>query len=93
MAIETTKVLAPDQRDSGSVEQIEHEKKTARKMISIWFFVGCLFTVYGVLILFAGLTKGSGREVAMSNLHAQIWWGIGLLVIGLVYIGIFRPKR
>jgi hypothetical protein len=64
------------------------------KMISIWFFVGCLLTAYGVLILIAGLRDrgSSGREIAMSHLHVQIWWGIGLLLIGLGYVARFRPR-
>lgn len=64
------------------------------KMISIWFFVGCLLATYGVLILIAGINdKGdSGREIAMPDFHAQIWWGIGLLLIGLSYVGRFRPR-
>jgi hypothetical protein len=28
---------------------------TTKSMISIWFFVGCLLIVYGVLILVAGI--------------------------------------
>lgn len=65
-----------------------------KKMISIWFFVGGLLAVYGVLILIAGLSKGiaaGGREVVMQGLHLQIWWGIILLVMGLGYLARFRP--
>ena len=67
-----------------------------KKMISIWFFVGGLLTVYGVLILIAGLSKATaagGREVVMQGLHLQIWWGIILLVMGLGYLARFRPGR
>lgn len=65
-------------------------------MISIWFFVGCLLALYGALILAAGLkshsTEGSAN-IAMQNLHLQLWWGAGLLVIGLFYVIRFRPGR
>jgi hypothetical protein len=67
-----------------------------KKMISIWFFVGALLTAYGALILLAGLrgdTAAGGREVAMQNLHLQIWWGVGLLAMGLGYLIRFRPGR
>jgi len=85
----TTKEPEGSSRDASPTGQ----PHTAR-MISIWFFVGCLLTVYGALVLFAGLSDqgGSGREIAMSHLHAQIWWGIGLLIIGLSYVGRFRPR-
>ncbi|HEX4487804.1 MAG TPA: hypothetical protein VH088_16130 [Terriglobales bacterium] len=65
-----------------------------KKMISIWFFVGGLLTAYGVLILIAGLMgSGGGREVVMQGLHLQIWWGIGMLILGVVYLVRFRPGR
>jgi hypothetical protein len=63
-------------------------------MISIWFFVGCLLTIYGALILIAGIREYStSANVAMQNLHLQIWWGIGLLALGLLYTFQFRPGR
>lgn len=65
-------------------------------MISIWFFIGCLLALYGALILAAGLkgysTQGS-LNIAMQNLHLQIWWGVGLVVIGLFYVIRFRPGQ
>jgi hypothetical protein len=67
-----------------------------QKMISIWFFVGALLAAYGVLILIAGLTgdtAAGGREVAMQGLHLQLWWGVGLIVMGVAYLVRFRPGR
>lgn len=67
---------------------------TIKKMIPIWFFVGGLITIYGVLILAAGVHEYSlpqGSTVAMQNLHLQIWWGIGMLILGIIYLVRFRP--
>jgi hypothetical protein len=67
---------------------------STKTMISIWFFVGCLLTIYGVLILIAGIREYSAASnIAMQNLHLQIWWGIGLLAMGLGYTFHFRPRR
>jgi hypothetical protein len=94
MATETRNVVGTDHREGSTLAvKAAIRERPAGKMISIWFFVGCLLTVYGVLILFAGLTSEGGREVAMAHLHAQIWWGAGLFIIGLVYAAVFRPKR
>jgi hypothetical protein len=64
-------------------------------MLSIWFFVGCLLTVYGVLILIAGIQDYSSDQAGyvLPGLHLQLWWGIGLLIMGCVYVVRFRPGR
>jgi len=62
--------------------------------IPIWFFVGVLLAVYGVLILGAGIAGlFHPPRVALANLHAGIWWGALLLAIGLGYVSAFRPRR
>jgi FtsH-binding integral membrane protein len=68
---------------------------STKTMIPIWFFVGCLLAVYGALILLAGFHEpaSDAPNVAMANLHLQIWWGVGLLGIGVAYVISFRPRR
>ncbi|HYK87988.1 MAG TPA: hypothetical protein VE398_04430 [Acidobacteriota bacterium] len=64
--------------------------------IPIWFFIGALLGIYGLLILCSGLyglVHPPERQVALSYLHADIWWGVLLLVIGIVYVRKFRPNR
>lgn len=62
--------------------------------ITIWFFVGILFLLYGVLILGAGIYGlFVPPPVAMSHLHLGVWWGALLLAIGLFYSIHFRPGR
>ncbi len=65
-------------------------------LISIWFFIGVLLTVYGVLITASGiyqLFSPPEHPVVLANLHAGIWWGAVLLIIGLVYTIKFLPKK
>lgn len=88
--------LTPERVVEREAEQItEKPREPVKKMISIWFFVGALLAIYGVLILVAGLRgdAGDGRSIAMPGLHMQIWWGLGLLALGMVYIAYFRPRR
>jgi hypothetical protein len=68
---------------------------STKTMISIWFFVGCLLAIYGVLILLAGFqdTASDDPNLVMRNLRLQIWWGFGLLGMGLAYGVHFRPRR
>ena len=64
--------------------------------VPIWFFIGILLAIYGLLILGSGifaLFRPPQREVALSNLHADIWWGALLLLIGLIYVARFNPSK
>jgi uncharacterized membrane protein HdeD (DUF308 family) len=62
---------------------------------SIWFFIGLLLTSYGVLIMGAGIYYYDTPflNVQLSNLHAPVWWGAFLLLVGLFYLIRFFPKK
>jgi len=67
-----------------------------KKMISIWFFIGLILTVYGLLILGAGiydLIYPAKLRVILANLHAGVWWGALLVALGILYIVKFKPKK
>ena len=64
-----------------------------KKLISVWYFIGWLLLVYGILILGAGLDILSVQAPpVMAELHIGIWWGLLLIIIGLVYICCFRRR-
>jgi hypothetical protein len=67
-----------------------------RQVISIWFFIGILLGVYGILILASGiedLLRPSEYPVKMAYLHAGIWWGALLILLGLIYGLKFAPRK
>lgn len=69
-------------------------KETNR--IEIWFFIGALLFVYGVLITGAGiyyLFVPPARQMALGELHSDIWWGALLFVLGLIYCIKYWPFR
>ncbi|PYU14054.1 MAG: hypothetical protein DMG37_08595 [Acidobacteria bacterium] len=65
-----------------------------RQIIPVWFFVGLLLQVYGVLILASGLAHWSHPPggVELSNLHAPVWWGALLIVLGVIYCAKYYPR-
>ena len=66
------------------------------KEISIWFFIGVLLTAYGVVILSYGVWEYVNHitpNVVLANLHAPIWWGGLMLLLGLFYGIRFRPCK
>lgn len=67
-----------------------------KNLISIWFFIGLLLLAYGVLICASGiyeLFSPPAHPVIMADLHAPIWWGALLFVIGAVYTFRFAPGK
>jgi hypothetical protein len=66
-------------------------------MISIWFFIGISLAVNGALILAAGIyeliSPPANPGLVLFHLHANVWWGALLLVIGTIYCVRFSPRR
>jgi hypothetical protein len=66
-------------------------------MVSIWFFIGISLAVNGFLILAAGLYQliypPANPGVVLFDLHAGVWWGATLFVLGLIYCFKFTPGR
>jgi len=63
-------------------------------IIPVWFFVGVLLLIYGVLITATGIIEFSNPPATvLANLHPAIWWGAILTVIGGVYTYLFWPRK
>jgi len=65
-------------------------------MISIWFFIGVLLLIYGVLITVASVNEvihPPEHPLVLASLHAGVYWGLLLLAIGVFYSLRFRPRN
>ncbi len=65
---------------------MEPDKKGMR---SIWYFVGLIMSAIGLIEVLAGIYDlyfPSAQDIRLANLHANIWWGVMILIAGLVYI-------
>jgi hypothetical protein len=64
--------------------------------LSIWFFIGVSLLVNGLLIFGAGMYEifhSPVDQVALYGMHANVWWGGILAVIGAVYCIYFAPGK
>lgn len=64
--------------------------------LSIWFFTGVCLLVNGALICATGiyeLVSPPADKVVLYDLHANIWWGGFLFVVGLIYSLRYSPAR
>lgn len=64
--------------------------------LSIWFFTGLCLGVNGALIFAWGiyeLMHPPVEKVVLYDLHANVWWGGTLLLLGLFFSLRFSPAR
>jgi hypothetical protein len=76
----------------GKQDTMSHHANT----ISIWFFIGALLLVYGLLIGAAevyAMVNPPAQRVVLHELHAGLWWGILLSLLGIFYVVRFRPRK
>ena len=65
-----------------------------RPMVPVWFFVGALLFIYGILIFISGITEWSHPpDTVLANLHAPVWWGALMIVMGALFVHLFRPRK
>ena len=63
-------------------------------IIPVWFFVGLLLLAYGIIIFASGLSEWSHLpNTELAELHAPVWWGGLLIVLGSLYCLMFRPGK
>jgi FtsH-binding integral membrane protein len=60
-------------------------------MLPVWFFIGGILIVYGILICAQGFIEYSDPPIA--NYHAPIWWGIVLAIVGAIFFQRFYPHK
>ena len=64
--------------------------------LSIWFFIGISLAVNGAIICGTGiyeLISPPEHQVVLYNLHANVWWGAVLLILGLIFSLRFSPAK
>lgn len=85
----------------------DHESAAARReaeimdvtphkhhMLPVWFFIGVILVIYGILIFATGIFEYNNLpDTVLANLHAPIWWGILLAVVGAVFVQKHYPHK
>jgi len=68
--------------------------RACHHMLPVWFFIGLLLTMYGVIILITSIVDWSqSSQAILAQYHPGLWGGILLLLIGSFYVLKFRPRR
>lgn len=68
--------------------------KEEHHMIPVWFFVGVLLFIYGILILIQGVAEWSSPpNTVLSNLHPTVWWSFILIILGAIFTVKHFPRK
>ena len=54
--------------------------------------IGGLFSILGVLLVGYGLVSDRGIYVRSLGINVNLWWGVALLVFGVVMIVLGRSR-
>jgi FtsH-binding integral membrane protein len=72
----------------------EDSKPRDHHMIPVWFFVGVILLIYGLIILGTGIYEfSSPPPTVLASTHPAVWWGALLTVIGGIYVYLYMPKK
>ena len=68
------------------------------QQIPIWFFIGAILALYGLLITVAGIygwmhPPPPEQMVKLWSYHADVWWGALLVIFGSFYLIRFWPSK
>ena len=59
-----------------------------QKMLSIWFFVGLMLAVVGLIITATGINYvfHPQEQTVLHELNPSLWWGILMSLAGLAFL-------
>ncbi|MFZ0959316.1 MAG: hypothetical protein WAO35_00305 [Terriglobia bacterium] len=78
---------------------LKDSKPPEHHMIPVWFFVGVILLIYGVIILATGIYEFNRPPLeALSSMppavrHPALWWGGLLTILGGFYVFAHMPKK
>lgn len=69
--------------------------ESEKGMLDIWFFVGLILLIYGLIIILSGVYYifAGPAQTALSETNPCLWWGAIMIVGGLVFQGVSRQAR
>ncbi len=63
------------------------------RSVTVWFYIGTLLALYGVLLTAAGVYQWlHPPATVLAQKHATFWAGVLLLVIGGTYTILYWPR-
>jgi hypothetical protein len=67
-------------------------QSAAAKLFDLRVLIGGLFTLYGVVLIVAGIFASPAEIQKASGININLWMGIGMLIVGLLFLLWWRLK-
>jgi formate-dependent nitrite reductase membrane component NrfD len=66
-----------------------------KRLFDLRMIIGVLLTVYGVILTITGALDGSSEIAKGVGVRINLWTGLALLVIGMIFIvwDVTRPEK
>lgn len=70
----------------------EAPRSAAARLFDIRLLIGGLFVLYGIMLTVAGFFTSDKDRAKAAGLNINLWLGIGMLVVGVVFLAWFRLR-
>jgi len=67
-------------------------ESAAARLFDLRVLIGGLFTLYGLVLIGAGVAASSADLRKASGVHINLWMGLGMLALGLIFLAWWRLK-
>jgi hypothetical protein len=61
-------------------------KSAAAELFDLRVLIGALFTLYGVVLIIAGIFASAAEIQKASGININLWMGIAMLIVGLLFL-------
>jgi len=83
------------QQQAEQVDAMLAESASAVRLFDVRRIIGGLFVIYGAIVLIMGITDGKAAIAKAQGVNINLWTGIGMLVLGLLFLlwMFLRPSK
>jgi hypothetical protein len=67
-------------------EEFEAEHSASSRLFDLRYLIGGLMGVYGIVLIIVGLADSDAELRKASGIRINLWMGIGMLVLGLLFL-------
>jgi hypothetical protein len=72
--------------DDPLIQQTEHQTADAANLFDLRRIIGGVFAVWGILLVFLGITDSDAEIAKAAGVNINLWAGLGMLALAAVFL-------